>query len=190
MSLINNLLCCLNLKKNKSNDEKKNQISTLEEELIKCKNDTIPEFSLDGLRTIGKIVQVYDGDTCKIVLINGDKLVKFTCRLNFIDCPEMRPLKSKANREIEIKHALRARNRLIQLSTNCNCNIENELSKKEIKLLLEKNTKTIDIQCYKFDKYGRLLIVIFNGKNTINDILLNEGHAKKYNGTKKEEFIY
>ena len=44
----------------------------LEEKLLNCNIDDIPEFSLQGLRTLGKIVDVYDGDTCKIILANGD----------------------------------------------------------------------------------------------------------------------
>lgn len=187
MSLIKYFLCCFVPKKN---NQIKNTIQYLKEELIKCTTDTVGEVMLDGLKTVGKVVEVYDGDTCKIVLINENKLMKFTCRLNFIDCPEMKPLKSKENREIEIKEAIKARNRLIQLSTNCDCELNNKLSKKEITTLLKNNTKIIPIECYKFDKYGRLLVVIFNEKNRINDTLIIEGFAKKYKGEKKEEFIY
>jgi endonuclease YncB( thermonuclease family) len=143
---------------------------------------------LEGLTTIGKVVEVYDGDTCKIVLINDKKLLKYNCRLNNIDCPEIKPIKNTQNRELVIKEALKARNRLVQLSTNCDCELDNEFSKKEIIKLLKSNTKIIQIECNKFDKYGRLLVVISNGKNIINDTLINEGYAKKYNGGKKEEF--
>jgi endonuclease YncB( thermonuclease family) len=112
--------------------------------------------------------------------------MKFTCRLNFIDCPEIKPLKTKINREIEIKEAMKARNRLIQLSTNCKCELNNELSKKEIVSLLKNNTKIIPIQCYEFDKYGRLLVVIFYEDSIINNILINEGFAKSYSGGTKK----
>jgi len=181
---------CKTIQKTEKNNEVDNLTDKFKQELIRCTTDTVTEFTLDGLKTIGKVVEVYDGDTCKIALINDNKIMKFACRLNFIDCPEMKPLKSKVDRQIEIKEALKARNRLIQLSTNCNCELNNDLTKKEVKLLLKNNTKIIQIQCFKFDKYGRLLIVIFNGENTINDMLKNEGYAKVYEGKTKEEFIY
>ena len=41
------------------------------DELKNIKSSDIPEFSLNGLKTSGKIVEIYDGDTCKIVLLNN-----------------------------------------------------------------------------------------------------------------------
>ena len=182
---------CISKKNSQIDNNKVSNITqNVEEELIHCTTETMREFTLDGLKTIGKIVEIYDGDTCKIILINENKLIKFTCRLKFINCPEMRPLKNKINREIEIKEAIKSRNRLLQLSTNCNCELINDLSKKEMILLLKKNTKIIQIHCYNFDKYGRLLVVLLNGEKNINDTLITEGFAKNYNNGTKEEFIY
>ena len=79
----------------------------LEEKLLKCSIDDIPEFGLNGIKTIGKIVDVYDGDTCKIILINDNTLMRFNCRLKFIDTPELKPAKNKPNREIEIQNAIK-----------------------------------------------------------------------------------
>jgi endonuclease YncB( thermonuclease family) len=188
MSFIKKYLCCVYPEKNlqTNNNQIKSIVQKLEEELVQCTTNDITEFTLGGLKTIGKVVEVYDGDTCKIVLIHENKLMKFTCRLNFIDCPEIKPLKTKINREIEIKEAMKARNRLIQLSTNCKCELNNELSKKEIVSLLKNNTKIIPIQCYEFDKYGRLLVVIFYEDSIINNILINEGFAKSYSGGTKK----
>lgn len=155
---------------------------------MNCNTQTINEFSLDGLKTIGKIVEVYDGDTCKIVLINENKLIKFNCRLIFIDCPELKPPKNKVNRHNEILQGLRARNRFIQLATNCACELNNNLSKKEITLLLKNNKKIISLECYKFDKYGRLLVRILDKGKNLNEILISEGFGKKYEGGKKDYF--
>jgi endonuclease YncB( thermonuclease family) len=53
---------------------------------------------------------------------------------------------------------------------------------------LKKNKKLIHVECYKFDKYGRLLVVLFNNNKSINDTLIKEGFAKKYDGGTKELF--
>ena len=50
-------------------------------ELQNIKSDDINEFSLNNIKTIGKVVEIYDGDTCKIVLITNNMLYKFNCRL-------------------------------------------------------------------------------------------------------------
>ena len=42
-------------------------------------NDDIELFSLNNLTTQGKIVDIYDGDTCKIALILDNTIKKFTC---------------------------------------------------------------------------------------------------------------
>ena len=94
-------------------------MNTLEQQLVNIKCDDIELFSLNGLKTIGKIVDIYDGDTCKIVIIHENILKKFTCRLLGIDTPEIKPSLQKTNREKEIIDAHRCRNRLLQLLTNC-----------------------------------------------------------------------
>ena len=62
-----------------------------------------------------------------------------------------------------------------------------------MKKLLEKNNKIISIKCYEFDKYGRLLVELLDNENntkTYNDILIEEGMAKKYDGGTKDVFVY
>ena len=91
----------------------------LETKLSNCTINDIPEFSLNGIKTIGKIVDVYDGDTCKIILAQSNKaLLRFNCRLKFIDTPEIKPLKTKPNRDMEIANAVKCRNKLILCKTN------------------------------------------------------------------------
>jgi endonuclease YncB( thermonuclease family) len=158
--------------------------------LKNIKSSDIPEFSLNGIKTSGKIVEIYDGDTCKIVLLNNNVLQKFNCRINGIDTPEMKPLLNKPNREIEIKNAYRCRNRLIQLCTSTSANIDSDVKK----VSLDTNTKIVYVECLEFDKYGRLLVNIYDNETpkslSYNDILVNEGFAKKYNGGTKDEFTY
>jgi len=160
--------------------------------LKNIKSSDILEFSLNGLKTSGKIVEIYDGDTCKIVLLNNNILQKFNCRINGIDTPEMKPPLNKPNREIEIKNAYRCRNRLIQLCTSTNIAIDVDSDVKKVSL--DTNTKIVYVECLEFDKYGRLLVNIYEKETpkslSYNDILVNEGFAKKYNGGTKDEFTY
>lgn len=159
--------------------------------LKNIKSSDILEFSLNGIKTSGKIVEIYDGDTCKIVLLNNNILQKFNCRINGIDTPEMKPPLNKPNREIEIKNAYRCRNRLIQLCTSTNIAIDVDSDVKKVSL--DTNTKIVYVECLEFDKYGRLLVNIYDQESpkiSYNDILVNEGFAKKYNGGTKDEFTY
>ena len=165
-----------------------NQNNQVMDVLKNIKSSDILEFSLNGVKTSGKIVEIYDGDTCKIVLLNNNVLQKFNCRINGIDTPEMKPPLNKPNREIEIKNAYRCRNRLIQLSTTINTDVDSDIKK----VSLDTNIKIVYVECLEFDKYGRLLVNIYEKEKSLsyNDILINEGFAKKYNGGTKDEFIY
>jgi endonuclease YncB( thermonuclease family) len=155
-------------------------------------NEEIELFSLNNLITFGKIVDIYDGDTCKIALITDNTIKKFTCRLLGIDTPEMRPLLSKQNRDQEILNAHKCRNKILLLTTSCDCLIDNQMKKNECKKLIETNNKIITIKCFEFDKYGRLLVELYteNNSKSINQILIDEGFAKVYNGGTKDEFNY
>jgi len=62
-------------------------------------------------------------------------------------------------------------------------------AKERLKELLEKHeTKMIKVKCGDFDKYGRLLIEIWNmvDNDSLNQIMIDEGHGKPYNGGTKE----
>ena len=153
-----------------------------------CSKDT-PEFSLCGITLTGKVVEMYDADTCKIALPLQNTFYKFTCRLNGIDTPEMKPRKDKINREAEIIWAKKARNELLSLV--CNNKIDNlEIKKEEIITLLKNNKNLVNVKCLEFDKYGRLLVELYNKDNinnlkSFNDILVEKNLAVKYFGQTK-----
>jgi endonuclease YncB( thermonuclease family) len=186
------------IEENEENEETNTQVETnkftispeLEAKLAKCNIKDVPEFSLNGIRTIGKVVDVYDGDTCKIILANSNVLMRFNCRLKFLDTPEMKPLRNKPNRDVEIVNAMRCRNKLIQLVTNCQLSLDDKLTKVQVKKLLNSNDKVIQVQCHEFDKYGRLLVELYLGDKTVNTTLVEEGFAKSYNGGTKDVFVY
>ena len=161
-------------------------------EIQKCTNN-IPEFSLDGETHVGKIVSCYDADTVKIVIRYAEKLTKFNCRLTGIDTPEMRPSKKQYNRELEKKASIISRNRLLQLVTDQEIQINMVYNRKEIRNILDKNRKLIYLKCGKCDKYGRCLVKLYDSNEYIksfNNILVEEGYAYKYYGGKKmDNFI-
>ena len=95
-------------------------------------------FSFEGRKCIGKVVDVYDGDTVKIVFPlsekEPDRLYKWKCRLINVDTPELR---TKNLKEKEFGKLVR-----------------NKLREKILDNL-------VYISCMDFDKYGRLLVEIF-----------------------------
>jgi endonuclease YncB( thermonuclease family) len=130
-------------------------------------NNKTPLFTLTDSFVEGKIVDVYDGDTVKIVLnlpINA-QYFRWNCRLSGINTPEIRTKNLK-----EKEFGLLVRDKLKE-------RIEN-------KILL--------IKCGEFDKYGRLLVEIYENNGqlfSINNWLIENNYAKPYDGGTKEEWF-
>jgi len=143
---------------------------SLESQLNKCDNKT-PLFSLEGKTKLCKVVNIYDGDTCKVVFRLNDNLHRWNVRMTGYDTPEMRPSRSKPNRDQEIKAAKAARDYL--------------------KSLVMKDNQLVYIKCGKFDKYGRLLGELFINKNdliSVNRMMIDAKHGYAYDGGTKKEF--
>jgi len=159
MFLSNLFSCCFPSNKN---DNKLNEI------LDKINPNEIPYFSFKNNIFYAKPCNIYDGDTFSIIFLYNDKIMKYKCRCIGYDSPEMKPLLNNPNRDKEKELALIAKNRLIEL--------------------LNKN-KLVKVECFDFDKYGRILIKVYNIDDetlSINDIMINEGHGKIYDGGKKD----
>lgn len=111
-----------------------------------------------------KIVKVYDGDTVHAVFNPfGTGLCKFSVRLNGVDTPELRT--SDPQEKIA---AVQARDVLSELILN----------------------KIVKLNCSGFDKYGRLLATIYCDNQCINNKLIYDGLANKYDGGTKKPFYY
>ena len=126
-------------------------------------------FSFEGRKCIGKVVDVYDGDTVKIVFPlsekEPDRLYKWNCRLINVDTPELR---TKNLKEKQFGKLVR--------------------DKLREKIL----DKLVYISCMDFDKYGRLLVEIFEDyeyKISINNWLITNEYAKEYHGGKKSQWF-
>jgi micrococcal nuclease len=111
--------------------------------------------------TSGKVIKVYDGDTItiasKLPFIDSP-IYKFPVRLLGIDCPEI-----KGSTETEKNLAKSARD---ALSTRING-----------KIVLLKNVST--------EKYGRLLAEVYIDGENMNQWMLDNNYAIKYDGGTK-----
>jgi endonuclease YncB( thermonuclease family) len=109
----------------------------------------------------GKVIKVYDGDTITIASkmpYDNSPLYRFHVRLNGIDSPE---IKGKNPDEKNVA----------------------KLAKEFVSSLVLQ--KTVTLENIQNDKYGRILAdVYFEGKH-INNLLINERLAVKYDGGKK-----
>jgi len=121
-------------------------------------------FHLNGYCGWAKIVKAYDGDTIHCVLFVNGKPFKFKFRLAHIDTAEKR-----SEDEAEVAWALKARDRLVELSED----------------------GVVWVHCFRHDKYGRVLAELFhepNGGFSFNDVLLTEELAYEYHGGTRRAF--
>ncbi len=151
---------------------------------------SIPYFTFRHREIIGYPCHIYDGDTFSIVFkksaffcpsrkddaskdIDSEdgEWTKYRCRMYGYDSPEIRPLLKTPNRESVIEKARLAKQRLHEL-------------------LMRNPEGWIKIECGDFDKYGRILVKVWNGVDevSVNDIMLREGHGYPYfGGTKMQQ---
>lgn len=144
--------------------------------------DNTPAFTLDGIQTTARVVDVYDADTMTVVMPFAGTYYRFSVRLAGIDSCE---IKSKSL-SLKMK-ALAARNRVLQL-LGLNVALEAGLSRKEVRAMLESSVYTVWLVCGDFEKYGRVLGNVFQdttSKKSLSAILLDEGHAYAYTGGTK-----
>ena len=123
-------------------------------------------FSFEGRKCDGKVVDVYDGDTVKIVFPlseqEPDRLYRWNCRLINVDTPELRTK-----------------------------NLKEKAFGKEVRDLLKQKilNQIVSVECKDFDKYGRLLVEIFYEDSSINQWLIENKYAKVYDGGKKSKWF-
>lgn len=156
--------------------------------LASMKYDDVPAFSLHGHTVTAKVVDCHDGDTFKAIFSLPDTMtvVRFTCRIQGIDSPEIRPRLNVPNRDILIRKAVDARNMLCSLVTNCTTPLPSTSS--TIKSIIDKeNTLLIKLELGNWDKYGRLLCIpILADGSLVTDILKEKNMVMEYyGGTKK-----
>ena len=138
------------------------------EKLLKCDNN-ICKFSLEGEYKLCKVVDVYDGDTCKVVFDLNGNLYKWNIRMEGYDTPEMRISRKDPDRKEKKQKAIDA--------------------KMFLKNLIMGDNQLVYIKCGEFDKYGRLLGKIYiNEKDTIsvNEQMVSNNYGYVYHGGTKQ----
>lgn len=141
-----------------------------------------PRFTLNNLKTYGRLVDIIDGDSLTVVLPIYDNYFKFNVRLNGIDTSELH------SDNDDLRHfAENAKNKLVKIILE-----QDVLTKHQIQKFLEDKLIVVWLECLEFDKYGRLLanVYCFNKDTNEYDIslsqyLLDNKYAYSYNGGKK-----
>ena len=112
-----------------------------------------------------KVLSVYDADTCTLLIDVGfNMFLKEKVRFMGIDTPEIRTRNPK-----EKALGLEARDW-----------VREQILKKDVMFV-----------AHKEGKFGRYLVDIFMGDTTvtINNLLIEKGYAKIYNGGKREKWF-
>ena len=109
----------------------------------------------------GKILSAYDCDTLTILFDLGFNIsIKEKCRLHEIDAPEIRG-KNQQEKDLAIKGRDFVRELIVG--------------------------ETVEITTYKPGKFGRMLIKVYiDDGQCLNDLLVEKGYARKYDGGKRE----
>ena len=124
-------------------------------------NNDVDLFSFKGDAKKAKVVDVYDGDTIKVVFSVQDKLYKFNCRIQHVDTPEIRT-KNKLEKQFGLKVRDILRDKILG--------------------------KIVNIVCDDFDKYGRLLIDIKLEDTLLSQWLISNDYAFEYDGGTKKSW--
>jgi len=128
---------------------------------IKWEDTTEFKFPIKG----GRVIKVYDGDTLTIaskISYSDPQLYRFSVRLNGIDTPEM---KGKDVTEEEKEAAKNARDFVANLVLN----------------------KFVSLENISNEKFGRILADVYIGDIHLNELLLKERYAVKYEGGTKKK---
>ena len=147
-----------------------------------------PKFNeaLNNKFLVARVVDIYDGDTLTCVINIYDDYFLFNIRLGDIDTCEMKSKNVKCKEK-----AHQAQNCLYELVTKkTNDNID--ISRKDLRSLLESQVYLVNILCGTLDKYGRLLGWIFDlddlsqdKSKSFNQILVDKKLAYLYKGDTK-----
>ena len=130
------------------------------------------DFSYAGQRLLAKVVDVYDGDTIRVVFRSGGgQLVQLRARMAGYDSPEMKPPLASATRDREIAAACAARDALRRAVAG----------------------SLVEVVCGPFDKYGRLLVTVYapaahGNLYDVNAWMVGAGHGVPYDGGRKTAF--
>jgi len=125
------------------------------EDLLICTYENTQKFSLENRILPAKCLDIYDGDTATFGVIINHELYKFNMRLSGIDTPEIRPRKNNPNRDSEKKAAKYVRNRVLQLITDQEIDLNKNYTRKQIKNILGSNCFSYSYSTLRINKNER-----------------------------------
>jgi endonuclease YncB( thermonuclease family) len=137
---------------------------------LKSHADT-PYFTFKGKELVAYPVSVYDGDTFSAIFDYNGEAMKYRCRCYGYDSPEMKPSLKNENRDEEKRMALQAKHQLSEY-------------------LNKHSSGLVRMECLDFDKYGRILVNVWNmvDEESVNDLMIRGNHGVPYFGGKKDKF--
>jgi len=154
------------------------------EEQFKSYDIHTPVFSMNGIETYCRIVDIIDGDSVMLIVPLFGQYYKFNARLKGIDTFEI-----KSHDNVLKEKALLARKKVFEIV--CKEQVLLETDRKHLQEVLNKNVYIVWVKCYEYDKYGRLLCDLYcsqNDEKSISDKLIELKLAYPYfGGTKKTE---
>jgi endonuclease YncB( thermonuclease family) len=136
-----------------------------------------PMFGMQGVHCWARVLDCHDGDTCRLGIVLPDgNACQIVVRLQGIDAPEMRSRDADERRA-----AVAARDRLVDwlhpgLMSGNNASIDRALMEHIVMAY---------VRIAKSEKYGRWLCTLHRNEDdeeSVNDVLVREGHAKPYDG--------
>jgi len=143
--------------------------------LSQCSKENTPLYRFDNKKFYCKVIDVYDGDTITIAVKLNRKIYQYKVRMYGYDSPEMKPRLNIPNRNEIIQKAHKAKEVLSEVILN--------------KIVV------VEIQKKTWDKYGRLLGVIYisirrgltmkSYNLNVNEYMIDKGHGYSYYGGTK-----
>ena len=154
--------------------------------------DAAPFFSLEGQTLEAKIVDAYDADTVRAVLMLSGAPTKFAVRLPGLDTPAKRSRRDLARRAPRAAHRALLRMLLDDDDYRALAALA-KLTRKKVRAALGASRNTVVLRCGEFDKYGRLLARIeirrADSQQDVCAALVGGGFAKQYDGGTKSEWL-
>jgi len=124
------------------------------------------DFSLKGEEHTARVVEVYDGDTIRVIFHRNGEFMQHRVRMLYYDSAEI----TGKNRSDEEKSAA-------------------ILARDVLQDMVQKDEQLVKLHCDKFDAFGRLLGTLYleDGTN-VNQFMINNQYGVTYTGGKKAPF--
>lgn len=132
--------------------------------------ESVPYFTFSGEVVLGKVTEVYDGDTVTVIFFfGGEKPLKYHMRMYGYDSPEMKPLLTTPDRDMHKEAACKVKKHLESLILG----------------------EIVRLEFTHEEKYGRLMgkiYILSDPEVCVNDEMIHIGYGKPYLGKTKNPF--